>query len=99
MSDVRHGPGTTRAGEPYGQRPTGTGNGNGNRYDRLLERIHSVETIVAKIDARLDSTATKADLNELQSTMLKWFIVTLLAAIAAVAAVVSVFFQAGAPNG
>ena len=90
MSDVRHGPGTTHPGEPYSQRPTGTGNGNGSRYDRLWERIHNVETIVAKIDTRLDSTATKADLEELQSTMLKWFIVTLLAAIAAVATVVSV---------
>ena len=88
MSDVRQGPGTTHPGEPYGDRPTGTGNGNGHRHDRLLERIHNVETSVAKIDARLESMATKADLNELQSTMLKWFIVTLLAAIAAVAAVV-----------
>lgn len=68
----------------------GDGGGNGSRYDRLLERIHHVETIVAKIDTRLESTATKADLNELQSSMLKWFIVTLIAAIAAVATVVSV---------
>ena len=69
----------------------GDGGGNGGRYDRLLERIHHVETTVARIDARLESTATKADLNALQSTMLKWFIVTLIAAIAAVATVVSVF--------
>ena len=84
----------------------GDGGGNGSRYDRLLAHIHRVETTVAKIDTRLestateadvakidtrlDSTATKADLNELQSSMLKWFIATLIAAIAAVAAVVAV---------
>ena len=68
----------------------GDGGGNGSRYDRLLERIHRVENTVARIDTRLESTATKADLNELQSSMLKWFIATLIAAIAAVAAVVAV---------
>lgn len=84
----------------------GDGGGNGSRYDRLLAHIHRVETTVAKIDTRLEgtateadvaridtrleSTATKADLKELQSSMLKWFIATLIAAIAAVAAVVAV---------
>ena len=68
----------------------GDGGGNGSRYDRLLERIHHIEITVAKIDTRLQSAATKADLNELQSSMLKWFIATLIAAIAAVAMVVSV---------
>ena len=59
-------------------------------FDEPLSAIHRVEISVAKIDTRLESTATKADLNELQSTMLKWFIATLVAAIAAVATVVSV---------
>ena len=68
----------------------GDGGGSGSRYDGLLERIHHIEITVAKIDARLESAATKADLNELQSSMLKWFIATLIAAIAAVATVVSV---------
>lgn len=59
-------------------------------FDEFLLAIHRVEITVAKIDTRLESAATKADLNDLQSTMLKWFIATLIAAIAAVATVVSV---------
>ena len=69
----------------------GEGGGNGGDYGRLLERIHDVETVVARIDERVGTTATKADLNELKSDMLKWCILTLIAAIAAVATIMSIF--------
>ncbi len=97
MAAVQQGPGTPNPGEPYGERRGGpkNGNGNGDRYDRLLERIHGVENAITRIETRLDNTATKADLQELQSNMLKYFIATLIAAIATVATVVGIFSIAG----
>ena len=73
----------------------GKGNGeNGRSYDALLERIHNIETVVARIEERTQNMVTTADLkaalNDLKSDMLKWFILTLIAAIAALAGVVAI---------
>lgn len=45
----------------------GSGDDGGSREDRLLERIHGVESDLGVMGAKLDNTATKADLKELQS--------------------------------
>ena len=49
----------------------GGNGGNGSRDDRLLERIHGVESDLGVMGVRLDNTATRADLKELQSAISK----------------------------
>lgn len=54
--DVRHGPGTSRAGEPYGE-PSGAG--NGGRYDDHERRLRRLEELVTTIGTRLDQMASR----------------------------------------
>ena len=54
--DVRHGPGTNRPGEPYGE-PTGSG--SGGRYDDHEQRLRRLEELMVRIDTRMEQVASR----------------------------------------
>ena len=52
--------------------PPSPGGGNGGRYDRLDDRLRVVEGDVREIKTRLETVATKNDIDRLESKLKIW---------------------------
>ena len=64
MGDVRHGPGTSRAGEPFGEPASGPGDGGGSGDHE--KRLSSVEGAVRAINAHMSHVALREDVLKLK---------------------------------
>lgn len=68
-------------------RPIGDGGSNGGGGMDGYAREADLRELKAKVEATLPHLATKADLSSLESTLIKWFVGTAIAAVGLAAAI------------